>query len=196
MSDRPSRVSLFDDDYTEWKRRLLRLIRSHYNRKVHPNLWKMLADDAVRDSLESYETYVADPWKESERVHLSHVRWHDAHSTIGFPVEDDAGKIVVWMSVPPFQTPLSKELAEPSPSPPANSELTLRFLLSRKNRQAILGDLTEEYAEICQQHSLVWARAWYYFQAVREIVRAVLIRIAALSGLAAALEAYRRFISN
>lgn len=53
---------------------------------------------------------------------------------------------------------------------PKNMELMLHFLLSRKNRTHIIGDLEEEFHDIMlPKYGARWARWWYRWQAVRTV---------------------------
>ena len=88
------------------------------------------------------------------------------------------------------------ELGASKPAPPVFGELALRFVLSRKNRDAIIGDLQEEYAKVFARFSPGVSRFWYSWQVCREILRFSLTRLAVLSGLARAAEALRRYIGN
>ena len=79
---------------------------------------------------------------------------------------------------------------------PSSPRFALRLLLPRKTRQAIIGDLIEEFRQVCRESSPRKARFFFWCQAIREIARSVLITFLKLSGFATASEALRRYIGN
>ena len=79
---------------------------------------------------------------------------------------------------------------------PPSAKYFLRLLLPRKTRQAIIGDLCEEFHEVCSEASPRRAQVFFWWQATREIVRSLLLTFLKLSGFATAAEALRRYIGN
>lgn len=55
------------------------------------------------------------------------------------------------------------------PKPPIIAERVLLLLLSKKDRDYVLGDLEEEFIKIAERHGERYARFWYFTQAAASI---------------------------
>ena len=53
--------------------------------------------------------------------------------------------------------------------PPRLAQALLRLAYRQDAREAIAGDLEEEYQEVAQQHGVLRARLWYWKQAIRSV---------------------------
>jgi hypothetical protein len=60
--------------------------------------------------------------------------------------------------------------------PPRRGELLLLFALSRKDQDAIIGDLAERYGRIRIKYGPRWALIWYVWQVVATIASTLLAR--------------------
>lgn len=59
--------------------------------------------------------------------------------------------------------------SETSEKPPGSAALLLYCLLSKKDREPVLGDLKEEYPEICAEFGPRRARLWFWAQTIRSL---------------------------
>ncbi|MGZ8237039.1 MAG: permease prefix domain 2-containing transporter [Methylobacter sp.] len=53
--------------------------------------------------------------------------------------------------------------------PPKAAEYLIYLLIPRKNREAMLGDLQEDFHEVCEKFGLRKAKFHYWFQVLRSI---------------------------
>ena len=120
------------------------------------------------------------------------------NSTV-FPLEEyvAANKetvVVVSHHASKWPGPSPSEPSQPSQSSaPRLGERILLLILSKEERLNIIGDLTEEYAEIATKHGERFARIWYYKQVATSAWP--MIRKAIRWGVLASLGAWiRRFI--
>jgi len=79
--------------------------------------------------------------------------------------------------------------------PPFNAEYLLYFLLSKKDRKVLIGDLIEEYGEVLERFNKRRADFWFYKQVIGSVLpllRRLVLKIGALVWLGRIL---RRLIS-
>ena len=79
---------------------------------------------------------------------------------------------------------------------PHTSTSVLYFLLNRKDREAFLGDMQEEYRVAIERIGPAFAKVWYATQVLKEIVPVLWPRIKKLAGILGLTEAVRRWIGS
>ncbi len=60
-----------------------------------------------------------------------------------------------------------------APTPPKSAEYILLLVLSKRDRENLIGDLAEEYAEIVQKHGTLKANFWYCKQAATSVAPSI-----------------------
>jgi len=79
------------------------------------------------------------------------------------------------------------------PSPPHNAERLLLWLLPKASREAEIGDLEEEYRTIAvPKLGEREAQLWYWWQAVRSVLRGWLVKSSIVAAFVGAIEWVRR----
>jgi len=58
-------------------------------------------------------------------------------------------------------------------TPPKSAEYFLLLFLNQRDRENLIGDLAEEYAEIAQKHGAVKAKFWYFKQAATSVAPSI-----------------------
>ena len=81
-------------------------------------------------------------------------------------------------------TSLNRESSEVEIAPPRNAEYILRLILPKANRQTIIGDLIEEYAEVRNRFGQNRADYWFRVQvafSLWPIIRRLLLKAISLT---------------
>lgn len=92
------------------------------------------------------------------------LEWTNKHRIISldFLISFESPQSVIYKKA------LAKRLiTQRNQQPPRRAEYLLRFLpISHKDREAVIGDLEEEYHDICQQFGQKHALHWYWYQVI------------------------------
>lgn len=69
---------------------------------------------------------------------------------------------------------------EPIPRPPEAAEKLLYFVLPKRHREAILGDLEEDFPKVCQKFGSRSAMRWYWWHVIGSVLGHVTRSVASL----------------
>jgi len=86
----------------------------------------------------------------------------------------------------------SSDARAPHASPPKAGDFLLRLFLPKKDREALPGDLEEEFSIMVEKFGLGRARFWYWTQVITSIAAVVSYRLCKLAALAELFKFLRR----
>jgi hypothetical protein len=113
--------------------------------------------DDIKDRLEAIIKKINDELGDKSVPAEDIGRTSNESTEVEVPDEMPAVTETWWLESSPFADAAT-------PEPPKKGERILLMLLSKEDRENMIGDLAEEFASITARHGMRFARVWYWRQ--------------------------------